>query len=105
MVWGGVSPYGVSLLVFLNGNQDSRKNWATLDQVLLPLAAEMYGEMATWVYQQDGASIHRSTYTSSWLTLKGVRTIDWPAKSPDLNTIENILGHHGAPRLYSSKAV
>ncbi|CDF40637.1 unnamed protein product [Chondrus crispus] len=46
MVWGGISPYGVSPMVFLNGNQDSRKYCATLDQALLPFAAEMYGEMA-----------------------------------------------------------
>ena len=52
----------------------------------------MYGEMATWVYQQDGASIHTSTYTRSRLTKKCVRTIDWSAKSPDLNIIENIWG-------------
>ena len=60
MVWGGISPYGVSPLVFLNANQDSRKYCETLDKALLPFAAEMYGEMEKWYYQQDGASIHRS---------------------------------------------
>ncbi|CDF35348.1 unnamed protein product [Chondrus crispus] len=92
MVWGAISPYGVSPLVFLNGNQNSGKYCETLDKALLPFAAEMYGEMENWVYQQDGASIHRSRFTRSWLNEKGVRTMDWPAKSPDLNIIENIWG-------------
>ncbi|CDF39637.1 unnamed protein product [Chondrus crispus] len=48
--------------------------------------------MATWVFQQDGASMHRSTFTRSWLTERSVRTIDWPAKSPYLNIIQNIWG-------------
>ena len=76
----------------LNGNQDSRKYCETLDKALLPFAAEIYEEMENWYYQQDGASMHRSGFTRSWLNEKGVRTIDWPAKSPDVNIIENIWG-------------
>ena len=48
--------------------------------------------MENQVYQKDGDSIHRSGFTHSWPSEKGVRTIGWPAKSPDLNIIENIWG-------------
>ena len=54
--------------------------------------------METWVFQQDGASIHKSTFTRSWLTERDVRTIDWPAKSSALNIIEKMV-HDGPPRL------
>ena len=40
---GRYFPYGVSPLVFLNGNLDFCKYCATLDQALLPLEDEMYG--------------------------------------------------------------
>ena len=92
MISGAISPYGVSPTVFRNGNQDSRKYRETLSMALLPYAAEMYGETQNWVYQQGDASIQRSGFTRSVLTQKGVGTIDWPAKFPDLNIIENIWG-------------
>lgn len=40
---------------------------------------------------QDGASVHRAKKVLRYLASKGVRTLDdWPAKSPDLNPIENL---------------
>lgn len=52
-----------------------------MENVLFPFFGEMYGEMANWMYPQDGASIFRSRFTRFWLSTKGVRTIGWPAKS------------------------
>ena len=37
----------------------------------------------------DGAPCHRSRLVTNWLQDKGIRTIDWPGNSPDLNPIEN----------------
>jgi len=42
--------------------------------------------------QQDGASIHRSDETKAWLKGNQIETLEWPAKSPDLNPIENLWG-------------
>ena len=44
----------------------------------------------TWVFQQDNAPIHTARLTRSWLTSKQIRTLPWPARSPDLNIIENV---------------
>ena len=44
----------------------------------------------SWVWQQDGASIHISKATTAFLRQRNVTTVDWPAKSPDLNLIENV---------------
>ena len=42
------------------------------------------------LFMQDNARIHTSRATRAWLALKRVRTIDWPAYSPDLNLIEHL---------------
>ena len=41
------------------------------------------------IFQQDNAPIHKAVGTSNFLKEYNIRTMDWPANSPDLNPIEN----------------
>ena len=47
-------------------------------------------ESADLILQQDNASIHVSKETQAWLKKEKLKTMSSPAKSPDLNIIENV---------------
>jgi len=71
-------------------NQDAWKYIACLEDYLIPFVGEEHSDR--WVFMQDGASPHRANIKKDWLNEKEIALMDWPAKSPDLNPIENLWG-------------
>lgn len=59
-----------------------------LDKYLLPFASTVYA--CTWISRQDNASIHPARHTKDRFHDHFVNVMDQPARSLDLNPIENM---------------
>ncbi|GFW66447.1 transposable element Tcb2 transposase [Trichonephila clavipes] len=92
MVWAGIMINGRTRLhVVANGTMTGQRY---IDEVLLPHVRLFRGAVAT---------CHRTLAVQDCLDSKGFQRLVWPARSPDLNPIENVwdaLGRQVAGRNY-----
>jgi len=91
-VWAGICSRGKTELAFIEGNLDAEKYIKILKKSLIPKMNELYNGQE-WIFMQDHASSHDADKTQTWLAEHAPKFFDknsWPAKSPDLNPIENL---------------
>ncbi|GFY25845.1 DDE_3 domain-containing protein [Trichonephila clavipes] len=103
MVWAGIMINGRTRLhVVAYGTMTSQRY---IDEVLLPQVRLFRGAVGDkFVFIDGNATCHRTLAVQDCLDSEGIQRLVWPARSPDLNPIENVwdaLGRQVAGRNYS----
>ncbi|GFW26392.1 transposable element Tcb2 transposase [Trichonephila clavipes] len=102
MVWAGIMINGRTRLhVVANGTMTGQRY---IDEVLLPHVRLFHGAVGDkFVFMDDNATCHNTLAVQDSLDSEGIQRLVWPARSPDLNPIENVwdaLGRQVAGRNY-----
>ncbi|GFY36468.1 transposable element Tcb2 transposase [Trichonephila clavipes] len=102
MVWAGIMINGRTRVhVVANGTMTGQRY---IDEVLLPHVRLIRGAVGDkFVFMDDNATCHRTLAVQDCLDSEGIQRLVWPARSPDLNLIENVwdaLGRQVAGRNY-----
>ena len=88
MVWGTIFANGNVWLEWLKGRQNSESCKQLRDEKALPRIRREMGN--DFILQQDKCIIHVSKPMKEWVAKVNMTTLEWPARSPDLNLIENV---------------
>ncbi|GFW12826.1 transposable element Tcb1 transposase [Trichonephila clavipes] len=88
MVWAGIMIDGrMRLHVVANGTMTGQRY---IDEVLLPHVRLFRGVVGDkFVFMDDNAACHQTLAVQDCLDSEGIQRLVWPARSADLNPIEN----------------
>jgi transposase len=88
MFWGCFSYNGTGSLVPVEGNMTSLTYKDLLQRKLQQNLKKTCPKGA--IFQQDSAPCHKSKIMEKFFKENGIKCLEWPGNSPDLNPIENL---------------
>ncbi|VDI01470.1 Hypothetical predicted protein [Mytilus galloprovincialis] len=88
MIWGCITYHGVGTITVVEGNINALKYIEIIDNNLWPVVVRHFPD-DNYVFQDDNAPVHRALSVQDFRRETGLKSMNWPAQSPDLNIIEN----------------
>ena len=89
MVWDCICWNGVGTLAKVTGNINSENINESLKKMFGQLLLDIFQMISTF-FQDDNAPVHRSRVLQEYRATNNLKSILWPAQSPDVNIIEYI---------------
>ncbi|CAH1968600.1 unnamed protein product [Acanthoscelides obtectus] len=89
--WGWMTADGPGDLVSITDRMNSQQYVDILNNSFIPSYRILYPQSRI-TFVQDNSAVHTSHKVRNYLAQEDYNVIAWPAKSPDLNPIENLWG-------------
>ena len=88
MIWGCITYHGIGTICVVDGNINAEKYISVLDENLWPVILRHFADN-NYIFQDNNAPVHRARIVQDFRRNNQLKSMNWPAQSPDLNIIEN----------------
>ncbi len=89
-IWGCIGFKGIGSVKINDGRMNQYVYRDILDECLIPTIHNFFGDSSSFYFQHDNAPCHTAHSIRTYLEQSNIRVLEWPARSPDLNIIENL---------------